>query len=234
MTAKLNRAVRCTTPVPAVVASGTGASACGPSNDSSSNAAAPSGTAMTSSACGQGGTQDALKGSFWTGAKKAQQHSRADAVNGSCAAASNRCHTGELNYSRGSAHCGSPDVNAANQQIAAARPTNNGGRTRTLYGFPGIRLIGKTGQTWNLPRSQDKPSTITLHPGDSTALITMNILPIPANTSDSRPFAPGKALITPPDETTHVTLVRPCGGTLWDQAGTTPTPETFVNPIGLG
>ncbi len=234
MTVKLNRAVRCTAAALAVVAIGAGATACGPSDDSSSKAAAPSGAAKASSPAQQGGSQGTAQGSAGGGAKKAQANSRTDAVNASSSASSHRCHTGELTYSWGSAHGGRPDMNATSQQTAAVRLKNSGGRTCTLYGFPGIRLISKTGKAWDLPRSADKPSTITLHPGDSTALITMNILPIPVDTKDTRPFAPSKVLLTPPDGTTHTTLNWPYGGSLWDQAGTTPAPETFVNPVGVG
>jgi hypothetical protein len=126
-----------------------------------------------------------------TGAKKAQVHSRTDAVNMSASAASSRCRTGEPPYSWGSAHGSRPDPQATNQQTPAVRPPNSGGHT-------------------------------------------LNILSVPANTPDTRPFTPGKAQITPPDETMHVTLDRPYGGALWCQAGAASSPETSVRPIDVG
>lgn len=237
MTAKLNRTIRCTAAALAVVALGAGVTACGPSNGSSSSGGTPSGTATVSSSGPQGGTQGMAPGSSAAGAKKGRTGSgsggapssgtsRSSAASG----ASGRCRTGELNYRWNS---GGPDMNATNQQIASVGLTNIGKRTCTLHGFPGIRLISKSGEAWDLPRSKDKPSTITLRPGESTAEITLDILPVPANTRDTRPFAPSKVLITPPDETTHVTLAWPYGGAVWHQAGATADPETSVNPVGF-
>ncbi|WP_127361541.1 DUF4232 domain-containing protein [Actinacidiphila soli] len=239
MTAKLNRAVRCTAAVLAVVALGAGATACSGSGSAApatlSGTAAPatqsSSQAPTSTDTGSTTTLSSTSTGGSSGGVSTQGTRRpTDAANASSSAASSRCHTSELKFSWSA---GSPDMNATNQQIAEVTLTNSGGRTCTLYGFPGVRLISKSGETWDLPRSTDKASTITLKPGDGTASITMTILPIPANTTDTRPFAPSKVLITPPDETTHVTLDWPYGGALWHRAGTTSSPETFVSPIGF-
>ncbi|WP_438483769.1 DUF4232 domain-containing protein [Streptomyces sp. S186] len=147
------------------------------------------------------------------------------------ATSSNRCHTGELRYSWGSAHGGRPDMDATKQQIAAVRLKNNGGRTCTLHGFPGVRLISTSGEAWDLRRSADKPSTLMLRPGDDTALVTMTILPVARHSAGA--FVPGKVLITPPDEKVHVTLAWPYGGAILDQSGAT-HPGTYVNPVGVG
>ncbi|OIJ85650.1 DUF4232 domain-containing protein [Streptomyces colonosanans] len=232
MTAKLNRAARCTAAVLAVIAVGAGATAC---DAPSSRADARSGAAKDSSSGQQGGSQDTAQHSSAADVKKtARQGSRTDAVNVSSATTSKRCHTGELRYSWGSAHGGAPDMNdTTDQQIAAIRLKNSGGRTCTLRGFPGVRLISKSGDAWDLRRSADKPSTITLRPGDDTALITMSILPVAKNDPDTKPFVPSKVLITPPNETSHVTLDWPYGGAILDQSGAT-HPGTFVNSISVG
>ncbi|MFI1200169.1 DUF4232 domain-containing protein [Streptomyces sp. NPDC020883] len=147
------------------------------------------------------------------------------------AAGNSRCHAGELRYSWDSAHGGRPDMDATDQQIAAVRLKNNGGRTCTLHGFPGVRLIGKSGEAWDLRRSADRPSTITLRPGDDTALVTLTILPVAEHGAGA--FVPSKVLITPPDEKTHGTLAWPYGGAILDQSGAT-HPGTYVNPVGVG
>jgi hypothetical protein len=225
MTAKLNRALRCTAAALAVAVVGAGAAACSPS-DSSAGAAAqssaagqPSTTQPTgassapSAATGQQTTAQAGgQGSAGTGGTSAQGNGNGSgnaatgAVNVSPAAASSRCHTGELKLRW---NAGAPDMGGTQQQIASVKLTNIGSRTCTLYGFPGVRLISSTGETWDLPRSKDKPATLTLKPGDDTAEITINVLPIPANTTDTRPFAPAQVQITPPDETPHTTLAWP-------------------------
>ncbi|MYT29560.1 MULTISPECIES: DUF4232 domain-containing protein [unclassified Streptomyces] len=149
----------------------------------------------------------------------------------SSATSGHRCHTGELRYSWDSAHGGRPDMDATSQQIAAVRLKNNGGRTCTLHGFPGVRLISASGEAWDLRRSADRPSTITLRPGDDMALVTVAILPVARHSAGA--FLPSKVLITPPDERTHVTLAWPYGGAILDQSGAT-HPGTYVNPVGVG
>jgi hypothetical protein len=239
MTAKLNRSIRYTAAVLAVVALGGGATACSGSGSAAptklSGTAAPvtqsSSPAPTANGTGTGSTttvSGTATGSSSGGST--QGNAPTGAANAGSSAASSRCRTSELKFSWSA---GSPDMNATNQQIAEVTLANSGSRTCTLYGFPGIRLISTSGETWDLPRSTDKPTTITLKPGDNTASILMTILPIPANTTDTRPFAPAKVLITPPDETTHVTLDWPYGGAVWHQAGTTSDPQTFVSPVGF-
>ncbi|WP_405912353.1 DUF4232 domain-containing protein [Streptomyces sp. NBC_00963] len=237
MTAKLTRAVRCTAAVLAVIAVGAGATACDSSSGStSSKAGGWSGL--------QGGSQEkaqAAGDSMKNVKKMAEKGSRTDAVNlastastaSTTGAESKRCHTGELTFNWGGPHGGAPDMQADYQQMATVRLANSGNRTCTLHGFPGVRLISTTGETWDLPRSSDKPSTMTLSPGDDTSMVSMNILPLPNAMKGPKPFKVSQVLITPPDETTHVTLKWPYGGAVLDQSGAT-RPGTFVNPIGIG
>ena len=224
MTAKFNRAVRCTAAVLAVIAVGAGATAC--DSGSSDKAASHSSGKTSSKEAGSHIKKTAAKGS------------RTDAVNiastsASATKESKRCHTGELRYSFGGPHGGAPDMEADYQQIATVKLKNSGGRTCTLKGFPGVRLISTTGDAWDLRRSSDTPSKLTLKPGDDTAMVSMNVLPVPSAMDGAKRFKVSKVLITPPDETTHVTLKWPYGGALLDQSGAT-RPGTFVNPIGIG
>ncbi|MFI8852504.1 DUF4232 domain-containing protein [Streptomyces sp. NPDC053499] len=229
MTRKLTRAVRCTAAVLAVVAVGAGATACSSSTDASSSKAG------THADAAKGSSGAEAKGSSGVKVKKAaQKGSRTDAVNTSSAAGSSkRCHTGELDFTWGGPHGGAPDMDADHQQIATVQLKNDSGRTCTLRGFPGVQLVSKSGETWDLRRSADTPSTITLDPGESTAAVSMNILPVPSDMKGPKLFVPSKVLITPPNETTHVTLDWPYGGAILDQSSAT-RPGTFVNPVVLG
>ncbi|UNS97575.1 DUF4232 domain-containing protein [Streptomyces tubbatahanensis] len=227
MSAMLNRAVRCTAAVLAVVAVGAGATACNSSSDSS---ASKGGSHSAEKDSGKDKVQEA------SGVKMketAAKGSRTDAINVSSGSASKRCHTGELDFKWGGPHGGRPDMEADYQQVASIQIENDGGRTCTLRGFPGVQLVSESGDTWDLRRSSDTPSTMTLKPGESTAAVSMNILPVPEGMEGPKRFAPSKVLVTPPDETSHVTLDWPYGGAILDQSGAT-RPGTFVNPIGIG
>ncbi|WP_328329838.1 MULTISPECIES: DUF4232 domain-containing protein [unclassified Streptomyces] len=250
MTAKLNRVARSAAAVLAVIAVGAGAAACDSSSGSAaSKTSAQAGTGQDSSSTAQGGSQDkaqsgtsgsgnAAEGSAQHKVKSmAQKGSRTDAVNPAPVSAStsgsSRCHTIDLGYDWGGPHGAAPDMNdSTDQQVASIKLTNRGDSTCTLRGFPGVRLVSKTGEAWDLRRSSDTPSTMTLHPGESTASISIMLLAIPADSKDTKPFVPSKVLITPPNETTHVTLDWPYGGAILDQSGAT-HPGTFVSPVGI-
>ncbi|WP_369203933.1 DUF4232 domain-containing protein [Streptomyces sp. PU-14G] len=224
MSAMLNRAVRCTAAVLAVVAVGAGATACNSSSDSSASKAGAHSAAQDKGAESVSGVK--VK-------EMAAKGSRTDAINVSSGSAGKRCHTGELDFKWGGPHGGRPDMEADNQQVASIKLTNESNRTCTLRGFPGVQLVSESGETWDLRRSADTPSTMTLKPGEDTAAVSMNILPVPEGMEGPKRFVPSKVLITPPDETSHVTLDWPYGGALLDQSGAT-RPGTFVNPIGIG
>ncbi|GAB2808750.1 DUF4232 domain-containing protein [Streptomyces daliensis] len=232
MTAKLTRAVRCSAAVLAVVAVGAGATACGTaSGETSAKAAAHSSTEKGSSSGGQGGQAGGAEGVGSKVKSTAEKGSRTDAVNPS--ASGKRCHTDELDFHWGGPHGGRPDMDADHQQIVSIQLMNTSSRTCTLHGFPGVRMISESGEAWDLRRSGDEPTTVTLGPGDTSAMLSMTILPVPRDIKDTKPFLPGKVLITPPDETTHVTLEWPYGGAVLDQSGAT-RPGTFTNPVGIG
>lgn len=147
------------------------------------------------------------------------------------AAAAGRCRVADLRVGWDSRHGGHPDMDVRYQQIASVRLKNTSGHTCNLRGFPEVRLVGKAGEPWDLRHSGDRPSTVTLRPGDDTALITMNVLPVARKAAGA--FVPRKVLITLPGERSHVTLAWPYGGALLDQSGAT-HPGTFVNAVGVG
>jgi len=242
MDVRLNRAARCTAALLTAVALGGGAAACGSSSGSSTAAASGSSAAASASAAsaqsggaqgsgssgssGTSGTGSSAQGKSSSGSSGSSGSAGSSGAGTSSGSGGSRCHTSELKLSWSA---GSPDMSATNQQSAMVVVKNIGTRTCTLYGFPGVRLISKTGKTWDLARSSVTPSVFTLKPGDDTANVSFTVMPMSAGDAGSS-FAPSQVEITPPDETTHVTLSWPFGGTLLDQSAAT-HPGTFVDPI---
>ncbi|MDJ1135832.1 DUF4232 domain-containing protein [Streptomyces iconiensis] len=145
-----------------------------------------------------------------------------------------RCHTGELTAGWGSEGGGRPDMDSVEQQTVTMSLKNSSKRTCTLHGFPGVSMENTLDakHPMDLRRSASKPVTVTLKPGTHTSF-TMRILPVPKGQTGVKKVAPGRVLVTPPDEKAHFTLKWPYGGAIQDQSGAT-HPGTFVNPIGVG
>jgi hypothetical protein len=117
----------------------------------------------------------------------------------------NRCHTNELSASWG------PTNGAAGTQYQYIGFTNKSSRTCTMFGFPGIEPVGTDGKWINIPavRSDDKPKTVSLAPG-STGWAQVHWSPVPGSYTGPA-CSPGAAsfVVTPPDETTQLTLPGP-------------------------
>ncbi|MER5969643.1 DUF4232 domain-containing protein [Streptomyces sp. NPDC002055] len=139
-----------------------------------------------------------------------------------------RCHTSGLKASFAMGEDATPDPNADGPTTTSVVLTNKGSRTCVIGGFPGVDLKpGNGGQSWSLARSSAKHGSITLGPRDSTDF-TINLGMAEENEEGS--WKPAFAVVTPPNETTALTLKWPWGP-LVDQQGAT-HPATFVNPIG--
>jgi hypothetical protein len=138
-----------------------------------------------------------------------------------------RCHTSGLKASFATGDDAAPDPNAGGSTTTSIVLTNKGSSSCVIGGFPGVDLKSENGgERWSLARSSAKHGSITLKPGDSTDF-TINL----ALTKEEEGFyQPAWADITPPNETTSLTVEWPWG-TLVDQRGAT-HPATFVNPIG--
>ncbi|MFJ8673471.1 DUF4232 domain-containing protein [Streptomyces sp. NPDC093589] len=139
-----------------------------------------------------------------------------------------RCHTSGLKASFATGGDAAPDPDADGATTTSIVLTNKGGSTCKIGGFPGVDLKTENGGgVWSLQRSSAKShGAITLKPGDSTNF-TINL----ALTKEEEGFwQPAFAVVTPPNETTSLTLDWPWGA-LVDQRGAT-RPATFVNPIG--
>ncbi|MFF3271816.1 DUF4232 domain-containing protein [Streptomyces chrestomyceticus] len=167
-----------------------------------------------------------------TGAKSGGGGKRAGgshASGGSKAAAGiQRCHTANLTAVFATGEDAVPDPNADGGTTTSIVLTNKGSRSCKIGGFAGIDLRPDAGGPgWSLVRSSAQHGSITLAPGESTDF-TLNLGMAKENAEDS--WLPRTVAVTPPDETTSLTLKWPWGP-LVDQRGAT-HPATFVNPIG--
>ncbi|MCC3769126.1 DUF4232 domain-containing protein [Streptomyces sp. UNOC14_S4] len=139
-----------------------------------------------------------------------------------------RCHTSGLKASFAMGGDAAPDPNAGGATTTSIVLTNKGNRDCTIGGFPGVDLKSENGgQVWSLLRSSAKHGSITLGPGDSTDFtISLGM----AQKNEEHTWMPASVAVTPPNETTALTVKWPWGP-LVDQTGAT-HPATFVNPIG--
>ncbi|WP_030981152.1 DUF4232 domain-containing protein [Streptomyces sp. NRRL S-1813] len=156
-----------------------------------------------------------------------KQPGSAQGAGGGSGSGAQRCHTSGLKASFATGGDAAPDPDADGGTTTSIVLTNKGSSTCKIGGFPGVDLKSENGgERWSLARSSKKFSSITLKPGDSTDF-TLNL----AMTKEDKGFyQPAFAEVTPPNETTALTVEWPWG-TLVDQRGAT-HPGTFVNPIG--
>ncbi|MEU2788452.1 DUF4232 domain-containing protein [Streptomyces sp. NPDC007100] len=139
-----------------------------------------------------------------------------------------RCHTSDLKAAFATGEDATPDPNAGGSTTTSIVLTNKSSRTCKIGGFAGVDLKpDANGPGWSLTRSSAKHGSITLAPGDSSDF-TLNLGM--AKENDEGSWKPATVAVTPPNETTALTLKWPWGP-LVDQRGAT-HPATFVNPIG--
>ncbi|MFF9478190.1 DUF4232 domain-containing protein [Streptomyces sp. NPDC014733] len=139
-----------------------------------------------------------------------------------------RCHTSGLKAEFATGDDAAPDPDAQGATTTSILLTNTSGRTCRIGGFPGVDLVPDNGGTpWSLARSSARYSSITLAPGESTDFtLSLGM----AHENDEGSWKPATMQVTPPNETTSLTVEWPWGP-LVDQSGAT-HPATFVNPIG--
>ncbi|GCD40287.1 hypothetical protein OEIGOIKO_08144 [Streptomyces chrestomyceticus JCM 4735] len=139
-----------------------------------------------------------------------------------------RCRTSGLKAAFATGEDAAPDPNADGGTTTSIVLTNTSGRTCKIGGFAGVDLKPDAGgRGWSLARSSAKHGSIVLGPGDSTDF-TINLGMAKENAEGS--WKPATVAVTPPNETTALTLKWPWGP-LVHQDGAT-HPATFVNPIG--
>lgn len=201
--------------------SGSGAAAA-TSGGAGSDAAAPGSDAQTA----PGANADAKTGAK-AGAAGKQSGSAPAANAGRSGSGLERCHTSGLKAAFATGGDAAPDPNASGSTTTSVVLTNKGSRACKIGGFAGVDLKSENGgERWSLARSTAKHGSITLQPGDSTDF-TINVL---LTKEDTGFYQPAYADVTPPNETSSLTIAWPWG-TLVDQRGAT-HPGTFVNPIG--
>ncbi|MFD7666090.1 DUF4232 domain-containing protein [Streptomyces sp. NPDC059788] len=181
--------------------------------DTEAAAAAPEGK--------QEGSPNAARG----GKAGSDAEAGADAKTGSGV---ERCHTSSLTAAFATGEDATPDPDAGGSTTTSIVLTNKSSRTCKIGGFAGVDLTSENGgQRWSLARSSAEHGSITLGPGDSTDFtVSLGM----AKENDEGSYQPAHAVVTPPDETTSLTLKWPWGP-LVHQDGAT-HPATFVNPIG--
>lgn len=197
----------------------------GPSNASASNSAdgtsAPDGaTTLTPSA--DGGT-DAGKD---PGAAPTTSAAPAGTSSGGSSGKSSgtpRCHTSDLTLSFETGGDAAPDVTSSDQQTAGISVHNRSTHTCLVGGYPGLDLNGGSTK-WPLARKSGHYSAVTLDAGDNTDF-QITFLPEPKGK-----WTPTSVTVTPPNETTSVTLAWPWGPVLLQDGAT--HPGTYVGPIG--
>ncbi|MCL6302647.1 DUF4232 domain-containing protein [Streptomyces kronopolitis] len=214
--------------------SGADAAGAKPAGQSGSGAAAATSGGAGSDAAAPGSDAQAAPGAnadAKTGAKAGaagKQSGSAPAANaGRSGSGLERCHTSGLKAAFATGGDAAPDPNASGSTTTSVVLTNKGSRACKIGGFAGVDLKSENGgERWSLARSTAKHGSITLQPGDSTDF-TINVL---LTKEDTGFYQPAYADVTPPNETSSLTIAWPWG-TLVDQRGAT-HPGTFVNPIG--
>ncbi|ADI08732.1 hypothetical protein SBI_05612 [Streptomyces bingchenggensis BCW-1] len=159
-----------------------------------------------------------------------QDNAEANAPSPSAAAPtdSGSCTTGQLSAKwYADVVGGAPVMSSDEQQTTAVKFENTSDSSCTMYGFPGVQIKDGFGKTWDLQRSAEKPSRVTLKPGGHT-YFTIQLLP--TTDTGARKVVPATVLVTPPDQKSHYELSWPYGGRLLDQSGAT-HPGTYVNPV---
>ncbi|MEU8684916.1 DUF4232 domain-containing protein [Streptomyces sp. NPDC048611] len=200
------------------------AGAAATSGGAGSSGGAPGSDAPADPGAKDGG-KDGAKGDAKAGAAGKQSGS-AQPSGGGKAGSGSRCHTSELKASFATGEDAVPDPNGEGATTTSVVLTNKGSRNCVIGGFPGVDLKAENGGgLWSLTRSSAKGGSIPLKPGDSTDF-TINL----GLSEDAGSWKPASAVITPPNETTSLTLDWPWGA-LTDQRSAT-HPATFVNPIG--
>ncbi|WP_411143288.1 DUF4232 domain-containing protein [Streptomyces sp. x-80] len=213
------------TGVPAAESGGTGSSAGAQGSDAQADPGAKTDTKVDAKADTKTGTQAGTKVSAG-GRQSGTGH--AAAGGGRAASGVERCHTSGLKAAFAMGGDAVPDPGADGATTTSIVLTNKGSRTCVIGGFPGVDLKAENGTAgWSLARSSAKHGSITLKPGDSTDF-TINVAL--AKDDDKGFWMPAFVAVTPPNETTSLTLDWPWGQ-LVDQRGAT-HPATFVNPIG--
>jgi hypothetical protein len=101
--------------------------------------------------------------------------------------------------------------------------TNKSGKTCTVTGFPGVRLDGVDGISWDLVRRQEQAGVVTLLPGRQVTAV-LNFVSQPSGGWEVR-----KLVVTPPNTKHTQELPWPAGPIVLQDGAT--RPATHIGPV---
>ena len=89
--------------------------------------------------------------------------------------------------------------------------TNRSSSSCSMTGFGGVDIDGPNsgaagGPTYSLPRTGDTPHAVTLAPGASAHTVISYIDSTGANPDAAKPWTPTHLMVTPPNQTTHISV----------------------------
>ncbi len=177
-----------------------------PANASGSSGSSGSSGGSSGSANSSGGSSGSTAGSSSGGSTGTPQ-----------------CATSDLTISFETGGDAAPDVTSDEQQTTGVDLHNRSSHACKVGGFPGVDLNGGS-TNWSLVRKSQTYSAITLNPGDDTDF-SIYFAPEQGGT-----WTPQTVTITPPNQTTSVTLKWPWGPVTLQNGAT--HPATYVGPIG--
>ena len=127
-----------------------------------------------------------------------------------------RCRTADLSAALGAKQKEATDIQgelgAAGTKYAIALVwTNSSAHTCTMSGFGGVDIVGPStkntpGGVYSLPRAGEQPGTVTLAPGASAHTRVSYIADDSGNPHPNPFWTPDHLLVTPPDESNHITV----------------------------
>lgn len=221
----MSRALRTAAVAATAVVAALGLAACDSGTSTSADPSAKA-SASTSADANSPGSGPATGGPAATDQAGAQPDPASTGTSSSgsrpAAATIGRCHTAGLKFSFGNGDAGYSSSD--DQQHLEVVMTNTGATTCTVTGFPGVDL--RAADSWSLVRTARTASTVTLKSG-ATASFVITYLPWEAGSGVE--FKAKSVVVTPPSETTSVTLNWP-GGSILRQDGAT-HPGTYVGPV---
>ncbi|TKA11550.1 DUF4232 domain-containing protein [Actinacidiphila oryziradicis] len=241
------RALHAAATITATAALALGLTACGSSGSSNSSAdstastsTAPTAsatdatgttgsTSTTSGSTGTGtGTGTGTTGSTGSGTGTTGSTGTGTGTGTGASSRTSRCHTADLAISFATGGDAVPSTTSGDQTSTAVALRNKSGHICTLKGFPGVDLKGSGATTtWSLARKPASTTSFTLANGDTTEF-TITFLVTKKGEEGS--WTPTTAVVTPPNETTSVSLAWPWSPVLLQDGAT--HPGTYVGPIG--
>jgi hypothetical protein len=116
--------------------------------------------------------------------------------------------------------------------------TNNSHASCTLRGFGGVDIDGPNlgaagGPTYSLPRTGDTPATVTLAPGASAHTVLSYIDPSGSNPDQTRTWTPTHLTVTPPNQTTHLSVSWTAGTPVYFDP-TDGVTSASISPVASG